>query len=92
MESAIRIPVVRDLGGRCATLAPPSLPGSSTDLSPRAVLNQPGEPEGCLRPCFTPSSRLRQVWKLTALVAITRPNRVRLRYGSRVRLRQASAQ
>ena len=29
---------------------PPGLPGSSTDLSPCAVPNHPGEPDGCLHP------------------------------------------
>jgi hypothetical protein len=36
--------------GRLAPTTRPGLPGSSTDLSPRAVPNHPGEPGGCSRP------------------------------------------
>ncbi len=65
---------------------PPGLPGSSTDLSPRAVPNHPGEPGGCSRPLlhhrWQASSRM-AAWPLS--IHITRPNRVRLRYGSWVR-------
>ena len=65
---------------------PPGLPGSSTDLSPCAVPNHPGEPGGCSRPLLhhrhQASSRM-AAWPLS--LCITRPNRVRLRYGSRVR-------
>ena len=71
---------------------PPGLPGSSTDRSPRAVPNHPGEPGGCGHPLlhhrWQASSRM-AAWPLS--VCVTRPNRVRLRYGSRVRLRQASS-
>ena len=71
---------------------PPGLPGSSTDRSPRAVPNYPGEPGGCGHPLlhhrWQASSRM-AAWPLS--VCVTRPNRVRLRYGSRVRLRQASS-
>ncbi len=70
---------------------PPGLPGSSTDLSPCAVPNHPGEPGGCSCPLLhhrrQASSRMGD-WPLS--LRVTRPNRVRLRYGSRVRLRQAS--
>ena len=66
---------------------PPGLPGSSTDLSPCAVPNHPGEPGGCSRPLLhhrcQASSRMAD-WPLP--VYTTRPNRVHLRYGSRVRL------
>ena len=71
--------------------APPGLPGSSTDLSPCAAPNHPGEPGGCSCPLLhhrrQASSRMGD-WPLS--LCVTRPNRVRLRYGSRVRLRQAS--
>ena len=66
---------------------PPGLPGSSTDLSPCAVPNHPGEPDGCSLPLLPrrcqASSRMAD-WPLP--LYITRPNRVHLRYGSRVRL------
>jgi hypothetical protein len=66
---------------------PPGLPGSSTDLSPCAVPNHPGEPDGCSLPLlhrrYQASSRMAD-WPLP--VYITRPNRVHLCYGSRVRL------
>src|SRR5439155_14456 len=52
----------------------------------------PGEPGGCGHPLlhhrWQASSRM-AAWPLS--VCVTRPNRVRLRYGSRVRLRQASS-
>jgi hypothetical protein len=66
---------------------PPGLPGSSTDLSPCAVPNHPGEPGGSSLPL------LPRRWQASARMAdwplplyITRPNRVHLCYGSRVRL------
>ena len=66
---------------------PPGLPGSSTDLSPCALPNHPGEPDGCSLPLLPrrcqASSRMAD-WPLP--VYITRPNRVHLCYGSRVRL------
>jgi hypothetical protein len=69
----------------------PPLPGSSTDLPPCAAPNHPGEPGGCSHPLLhhrrQASSRMGD-WPLS--LRVTRPNRVRLRYGSRVRLRQAS--
>jgi hypothetical protein len=64
----------------------PGLPGSSTDLSTRAVSYHPGRPAGC-----TCSLLLRRQWASPPLAGwpsfacVTRPNRVRLRYGSRVR-------
>jgi hypothetical protein len=69
---------------------PPGLPGSSTDLSPCAVPNHPGEPDGCSLPllprrCQASSSRKAGAdWPLP--LYITRPYRVHLCYGSRVRL------
>ena len=66
---------------------PPGLPGSSTDLSPCAVPNHPGEPDGCsppLLPRRCQASAGRADWPLP--LYLTRPNRVHLRYGSRVRL------
>jgi hypothetical protein len=66
---------------------PPGLPGSSTDLSPCAVPNHPGEPDGCSLPLLPrrcqASSRMAD-WPLP--LYITRPNRVHLCYGSWVRL------
>ena len=67
--------------------ARPGLPGSSTDLSTRAVPFHPGKPDECIHPL------LLHRWQASASLAdwplalcVTRPNRVRLRYGSRVRL------
>ena len=64
----------------------PGLPGSSTDLSARAVPSHPGRPDGCIR------SLLGRRWQASTSSAgwppplcVTRPNRVHLRYGSRVR-------
>jgi hypothetical protein len=61
---------------------PPGLPGSSTDLSPCAVPNHPGEPDGCSLPLLPrrcqASSRMAD-WPLP--LYITRPNRVHLCYG-----------
>ena len=48
-------------------------------------------PERCLRLCFTQVAGFIRSGSLAALVAITGRNRVRVRYGSRVPLRQASA-
>ena len=64
----------------------PGLPGSSTDLSTRAVPYHPGEPDDCTYPLLhrrLQASSIPEEWPLPACV--TRPNRVRLRYGSRVR-------
>ena len=64
----------------------PGLPGSVTDLSTRAVPSHPGKPDDCIHPLlhrrWQASSSLAD-WPLPSCV--TRPNRVRLRYGSRVR-------
>jgi hypothetical protein len=74
----------------CLPGTPPGLPSrkaGSTDLSPGAVPNHPGEPDGCSLPL------LPRRWQASARMAdwplslyITRPNRVHLCYGSRVRL------
>ena len=69
---------------------PIPLRAGSTDLSPCAVPNHPGEPGGCSLPllprrCQASSSRKAGAdWPLP--LYITGPNRVHLRYGSRVRL------
>ena len=72
---------------------PPGLPGSSTDLSSRAVPKHPGESDDCLRPYFVAGVRLHpkgEDWPLSAL-PFHEAESVRFRYGSRVclpRLRQ----
>ena len=65
----------------------PGLPGSSTNLSARAVPYHPGEPDSCIRPllhCRHWASPILDGWPLSQ--SITRSKRVRLRYGSRFRL------
>ena len=72
------------LGSAAATCA--GLPGSSADLSTRAVPSHPGEFDECSRPLLLrrwQASGSLAPWPLS--VSVTRPNRVRLRYGSRVR-------
>jgi hypothetical protein len=67
--------------------SPPGLPGSSTDLSSRAVPYHPEGPAAALAPYFAASIRLHPRGRTGHLqVPLTRPNWVRLRYGSRVRL------
>ena len=72
---------------------PPGLPGSSTDLSSRAVHKHPGESDDCLCPYFVAGVRLHpkgEDWPLSAL-PFHEAESVRCRYGSRVglpRLRQ----
>jgi hypothetical protein len=81
----------RGVGGHPAT--PPGLPGSSADLSSRAVHKHPGEPDDCFCPCFVIGIRLPpqgEDWPLPAL-PFHEAESVRFRYGSRVclpRLRQ----
>ena len=67
-------------------LTEPGLPGSSTDLSARAVPYHPGRLDGRMR------SLLGRRWQASSSLAawppplsVTRPKRVHLRYGSRVR-------
>ena len=79
------------LGSSRLAPAPPGLPGSSADLSSRAVSNHPGRPDGCSHPL------LHRRWQasplsggLATFIFVTRPNRVRLRYGSRLRPGKAS--
>lgn len=64
----------------------PGLPGSSTNLSTRAVPYHPGESDKCTRPlllCRWQASASWAEWPLP--IGVTRPKWVRLRYGSRVR-------
>ena len=64
----------------------PGLSGSSTDLSARAVPYHPGRPAGCLRSLLDRrrlASPSLAGWPPS--LCVTRPNRVHLRYGSRVR-------
>jgi hypothetical protein len=71
---------------RATHTAHPGLPGSSVDLCARAVPNHPGKPDDCsrsfLRRRLQASSNLAD-WPLP--LCVTRPNRVRFRYGSRAR-------
>jgi hypothetical protein len=69
------------------------LPGSSADLSTRAVPNHPGRSNGCLRLLLHHRSCLASSKSggLATFVFLSRPNRVHLRYGSRVRLASSPA-
>ena len=62
----------------------PGLPGSSTALSLRAIPNHPGRPGGCLPVASPPMAGFISFGRLATFVSVTRPNRVRLRYGSQV--------
>jgi hypothetical protein len=62
----------------------PGLPGSSTVLSLRAVPNHPGRPGGCLLVASPPVTGFITLGRLATSNSVTRPNRVRLRYGSQV--------
>jgi hypothetical protein len=62
----------------------PGLPGSSTDLFLRAVPNHPGRSDGCLLIAFPPMSGFIILGRLATSISVTRPNQVRLRYGSQV--------
>ena len=62
----------------------PGLPGSSTDLSLRAVPNHPGRSGECLLIASSPVSGFIVSGGLATSISVTRPNRVRLRYGSQV--------
>jgi hypothetical protein len=64
---------------------PAGLPGSSIDLSTRAVPSHPDEFDECSCPLLVrqwQASGSLAPWPLA--LSVTRPNRVRLRYGSRV--------
>ena len=63
-----------------AALSCPSqegLPGSSTDLSPRAAPNHPEESGQVLALCFPAGVRLPPQGGLATLCLLTRPNRIR---------------
>jgi hypothetical protein len=64
----------------------PGLPGSSTDLSLRAVPNHPGRSGECLLIASPPVTGFIILGRLATSVSVTRPNRVHLRYGSQVRV------
>jgi hypothetical protein len=72
------------LGSGCPSPALPGLPGSSTDLSLRAVPNHPGRSDGCLLIASPPISGFISFGRLATFTSVTRPHRVRLRYGSQV--------
>src|SRR5664280_2485580 len=71
-------------GGSVALPALPGLPGSSTDLFLRAVPNHPGRSGECLLIASPPISGFILSGGLATFTGVTRPNRVRLRYGSQV--------
>jgi len=63
------------------------LPGSSADLSACAVPYHPGRPDGCTCSLLPHRRRASPLsGGLATSNSVTRPKRVRLRYGSRVRL------
>src|ERR1022692_3571536 len=62
----------------------PGLPGSSTDLFLRAVPHHPGRSGECLLIASPPISGFILSGGLATFTGVTRPNRVRLRYGSQV--------
>jgi len=70
--------------GRLSFPALPGLPGSSTDLSLRAVPNHPGRSDRCLLIASPPVSGFILSGGLATSTSVTRPNRVRWRYGSQV--------
>jgi len=71
-----------------AVSAPAGLPGSSTDLSTRAAPSHPEESGDCFCPLLHRRSQASSTWVDWPLLlyCVTRPKRVRLRCGSRVRL------
>ena len=83
--SRLWIPVARWL---CATQE--GFPGSSADLSTRAAPIHPGRPGECLPVASPPVSGFILVGGLATFVFLSRPNRVHLRCGSRVRPCHAS--
>ena len=64
----------------------PGLPGSSTDLFLRAVPNHPGRSGECLLIASPPITGFITLGRLATSTSVTRPNQVRLRYGSQVRV------
>src|ERR1700690_3892550 len=60
----------------------PGLPGSLTVLSLRAVPNHPGRSGECLLIASPPVSGFIILGRLATSISVTRPNRVRWRYGS----------
>ena len=70
-----------------AVSAPAGLPGSSTDLSTRTAPSHPEESGDCSRPLLDRRFQASSFsGRLATPVSVTRPNGVRLRCGSRVRL------
>src|ERR1039457_366383 len=70
--------------GRLPFPALPAPPGSSTDLFLRAVPNHPGRSGESLLIASPPISGFIPSGGLATFTGVTRPNRVRLRYGSQV--------
>ena len=62
----------------------PGLPGSSTDLSLRAVPNHPGRSGGYLLIASPPIAGFIILGRLATSISVTRPNQVRLRYRAQV--------
>lgn len=61
----------------------PDLSGSSASLSVRAVPNHPGKPNDCACLCLRRPCWLHHLWQTGRFhCCVSRPNRVRLRYGS----------
>jgi len=60
-----------------APATPPGLPGSSTDLSSRAIHKHPGESDDCSYPCFIAGGRLHPQGRAShsQFYPFTRPNR-----------------
>jgi len=75
----------RAVGVRLPFPALSGLPGSSTDLSLRAVPNHPGRSGGCWLISSPPITGFIIFGRLATSMSVTRPNRVHLRYGSQVR-------
>ena len=83
-------PTVMHSHGALVAFAPArqGLPGSSANLSTRAVPNHPGRSDDCIRLLLRHRSCLASSKSggLATFVFLSRPNRVHLRYGSRVHL------
>jgi hypothetical protein len=74
------------LGSGCPFPALPGLPGSSADLFLRAVPNHPGRSDECLLIASPPITGFIILGRLATSISVTRPNQVRLRYGSQARI------